>query len=130
MSTSCEETEVMDSGDEVNVTDLENAVPLQKCDVGVQWPDATDHNYASNKSTKDSATQTDPAPSMPAYDLDDKDSEFFTDKNIDSFWQLLYTLMAFLPQLKMTKLAVHEKRLLVLMRLHLSLMFTDLNGLE
>ncbi|XP_049912285.1 uncharacterized protein LOC126397490 [Epinephelus moara] len=126
-NTSCDEPEVMDSEAEVNVTDLENTVPLQKCDVGIQWPDTIAHNYCSNKSTKDSATQTDPAPSVSACDLDDKDSKFFTGLGIDSFWQLLYTIMAFLPQPKISKLAVHEQLLLVLMRLRLGLMFTDLS---
>ncbi|CAM4530118.1 unnamed protein product [Leuciscus chuanchicus] len=57
---------------EVDVDNLEN-IPLQKCDVGVQWPEISEHNYCSSKSTKDSATQTDPAPSISAYDFDDKD---------------------------------------------------------
>ncbi|KAG1925588.1 NLR family CARD domain-containing protein 3-like [Pimephales promelas] len=58
---------------EVDVDNLEN-IPLQKCDVGVQWPEISEHNYCSSKSTKDSATQTDPAPSISAYDFDDKDT--------------------------------------------------------
>ncbi len=126
-NTSRDEPQVMDSEAEVNVTDLENTVPPQKCDVGIQWPDTIDHNYCSNKSTKDSATQTDPTPSVSACDLDDKDSKFFTGLGIDSFLQLLYTIMAFLSQPKISKLAVHEQLLLVLMRLRLGLMFTDLS---
>ncbi|KAG1925587.1 hypothetical protein F2P79_025431, partial [Pimephales promelas] len=62
---------------EVDVDNLEN-IPLQKCDVGVQWPEISEHNYCSSKSTKDSATQTYPAPSISAYDFDDKDNRGFT----------------------------------------------------
>lgn len=110
---------------EVDVDNLEN-IPLQKCDVGVQWPEISEHNYCSSKSTKDSATQTYPAPSISAYDFDDKDSRFFTGIHIASFWQLLFALTDFLPQPMTIKLAVHHQLLLVLMRLRLSLMFTDL----
>ncbi|XP_061564966.1 uncharacterized protein LOC133419652 isoform X2 [Cololabis saira] len=77
-NTSHDEHEGMDSGAEINVTNLVNPQPLQKCDVGIQCPDTTDHNYCSFKTTKDSATQTDPAPSVSAYDLDDRGSKFFT----------------------------------------------------
>lgn len=98
----------------------------KKCDVSTQWPDLKEHNYYSTKSTKDSATQTDPAPSFSAYDLDDNDCRFFTGISIVSFWQLLHAITAFLPQSKTFKLALHDQLLLVLMRLRLSLMFTDL----
>ncbi|XP_041862227.1 uncharacterized protein LOC121653081 [Melanotaenia boesemani] len=97
---------------EVDLNNQEN-MPPQKCDVGVQWPDHTDHDYSSKKSTKDSATQTDPAPSVSAYDLDDKDCRFFTGIGIASFWQLLCAVTAFQPQIKSFKLAVHEQLLLV-----------------
>uniref|UniRef100_A0A3Q3G0A4 DDE Tnp4 domain-containing protein n=1 Tax=Labrus bergylta TaxID=56723 RepID=A0A3Q3G0A4_9LABR len=42
------------------------------------------------------------------------------------FLATLCTLQAFLPQLRITKLAVHDQLLVVLMRLRLGLMFTDL----
>ncbi|XP_041930411.1 uncharacterized protein LOC121694347 isoform X4 [Alosa sapidissima] len=58
---------------EVDVDNLEN-IPLQKCDVGDQWPEISEHNCCSSKSTKDRVTQTDSAPSTSASDLDDKDS--------------------------------------------------------
>lgn len=115
----------VDLSNQENIPPQENIAP-QKCDVGVQVPELTDHNYFSNKSTKDSATQTDPAPSVSAYDLDDKDCRFFTGIGIACFWQLLYAVTAFLPQPKSFKLAVSDQLLLVLMRLRLSLMFTDL----
>ncbi|XP_029916506.1 uncharacterized protein LOC115365569 [Myripristis murdjan] len=120
-NTSRDETPLMDSETE------EDSMPPQKCDVGTQCPDPVDHNYCSHKSKKDAGTQTDHTPSLSAYDLDDKVSKFYTGLAIDSFWKLLYTIMAFLPLPKISKLAVHDQLLLVLMRLRLGLMFTDLS---
>ncbi|KAM6960264.1 uncharacterized protein LKV04_021813 isoform 2-T2 [Tautogolabrus adspersus] len=52
----CTEPVVMESEIAVTKTeDLENQ-PQQKCEVGVQLPDAKDHTYCSNQSTTDSAT--------------------------------------------------------------------------
>ncbi|KAM9307047.1 uncharacterized protein KZ484_000371 [Pholidichthys leucotaenia] len=84
-----------------------------------------DHNYCSML-TKDGATQTDPAPSLSAFDLDSKYSKFYTGIDIDSFWKLLHALVALLPQPGTVRLAVPEQLLLVLTRLRLGLMFTDL----
>lgn len=109
-----------------NLNGFGDTVPLQQRDVGTQWPDLADHNYCSLKSTKDASPQTDPTPSLSAYDMDDKVSKFYTGLDIVCFWELLKTIMAFLPQSKHFRLAVHEQFLLVLMRLRLGLMFTDL----
>ncbi|XP_057714189.1 uncharacterized protein LOC130930324 [Corythoichthys intestinalis] len=51
---------------------LDNVLP-QKCDVSFPWPHLQDHTYFCQQSTKNGATQKDPAPSFPAYDLDDND---------------------------------------------------------
>ncbi|CAJ1059673.1 uncharacterized protein LOC115365569, partial [Xyrichtys novacula] len=118
-NSSRDEPPLMDSETEVDI------VPPQKCDVGTQWPDAVDHNNCSHKSKKDA--QTDHTPSLSACNLDDKMSKFYTGLAIDSFWKLLYTIMAFLPLAKVSKLAVHDQLLLVLLRLCLGLMFTDLS---
>ncbi|XP_057703498.1 zinc finger protein 25-like [Corythoichthys intestinalis] len=45
------------------------------CNAGTQWPDLEDHNYFTTNSTKNCATQTDPAPSFSAYDLDNSVTE-------------------------------------------------------
>ncbi|KAM9307436.1 uncharacterized protein KZ484_000758 isoform 2-T2 [Pholidichthys leucotaenia] len=106
--------EIEDSGTDVNASEVD-----------IQCPHMADHNYCSTL-TKDSATQTDPAPSLSAFDLDSKYSKFYTGIDIDSFWKLLHALVAFLPQPGTVRLAVPEQLLLVLMRLRLGLMFTDL----
>lgn len=71
-------------------------MPLLKCDVGIQWILQTTTTVHRQVMT-DSETQTDPATSVSAFDLDDKDSKFFTCIRIGSFWQILYALMAFFP---------------------------------
>uniref|UniRef100_A0A671VQE7 DDE Tnp4 domain-containing protein n=1 Tax=Sparus aurata TaxID=8175 RepID=A0A671VQE7_SPAAU len=112
----------------VDVGNLEN-MPLQTHDVGIQWPDHMDHNYSfscGNKPMKDCGTQTDPTPSVSAQNLNNKDFIFFTGLCADSFWQLLQVVLTFCSQTLNTKLAVHEQFLLVLMRLRLGLLFTDL----
>lgn len=114
---------------DVDVGNLEN-MPLQTHDVGIQWPD---HNYSfscGNKPMKDCGTQTDPTPSVSAQNLNNKDFIFFTGLCADSFWQLLRVVLTFCSQTLNTKLAVHEQFLLVLMRLRLGLLFTDLGRVE
>ena len=99
------------------------------CDVGTQWPDLCDHNYSfssGNKPMKDCGTQTNPTPSVSAKNLNNKDFIFYTGLCADSFWQLLRVLLTFCSQPLNTKLAIHEQFLLVLMRLRLGLLFTDL----
>lgn len=123
-NTSCDESPVM--GLDENLNGFGDTVPLQQLDVEPQWPDFADHNYCSNKSTKDASTQTDPTPSLSANDMDDKVSKFHTGLDIVCFRELLKTIVAFLPQSKNFRLAVHEQLLLVLIRLRLGLMFTDL----
>ena len=81
---------------------------------------------AGNKRLKDCGTQTDPTPSVSAHDLNNKDFIFYTGLCADSFWQLLRALLTLCSQPLNTKLAVHQQFLLVLMRLRLSLLFTDL----
>uniref|UniRef100_A0A8C7WVI2 Uncharacterized protein n=1 Tax=Oryzias sinensis TaxID=183150 RepID=A0A8C7WVI2_9TELE len=113
---------------DVDVGNLEN-LPLQTLDVGIQWPDHMDHNHSfscGNKPMKDCGTQTDPTPSVSAKNLNDKDFIFYTGLCADSFWLLLRAVLTFCSQPLNTKLAVHEKFLLVLMRLRLGLLFTDL----
>uniref|UniRef100_A0A3P9H6T7 DDE Tnp4 domain-containing protein n=1 Tax=Oryzias latipes TaxID=8090 RepID=A0A3P9H6T7_ORYLA len=112
----------------VDVGNLEN-LPLQTRDVGIQWPDHMDHNYSfscGNKPMKDCGTQTDPTPSVSAKNLNNKDFIFHTGLCADSFWLLLRVVLTFCSQPLNTKLAVHEQFLLVLMRLRLGLLFTDL----
>lgn len=75
---------------------------------------------------KDCGTQTGPTPSVSAQNLNNKDFIFFTGLCADSFWQLLQVVLTFCSQTLNTKLAVHEQFLLVLMRLRLGLLFTDL----
>uniref|UniRef100_A0A3B3HPB5 THAP-type domain-containing protein n=1 Tax=Oryzias latipes TaxID=8090 RepID=A0A3B3HPB5_ORYLA len=113
---------------DVDVGNLEN-LPLQTPDVGIQWPDHMDHNYSfssGNKPMKDCAIQTDPTPSVSAKNLNNKDFIFHTGLCADSFWLLLRAVLTFCSQPLNTKLAVHEQFLLVLMRLRLGLLFTDL----
>uniref|UniRef100_A0A3P9JSW6 DDE Tnp4 domain-containing protein n=1 Tax=Oryzias latipes TaxID=8090 RepID=A0A3P9JSW6_ORYLA len=113
---------------DVDVGNLEN-LPLQTRDVGIQWPDHMDHNYSfscGNKPMKDCGTQTDPTPSVSAKNLNNKDFIFYTGLCADSFWLLLRAVLTFCSQPLNTKLAVHEQFLLVLMRLRLGLLFTDL----
>uniref|UniRef100_A0A3P9ICB1 DDE Tnp4 domain-containing protein n=1 Tax=Oryzias latipes TaxID=8090 RepID=A0A3P9ICB1_ORYLA len=113
---------------DVDVGNLEN-LPLQTRDVGIQWPDHMDHNYSfscGNKPMKDCGTQTDPTPSVSAKNLNNKDFIFYTGLCADSFWLLLRAVLTFCSQPLHTKLAVHEQFLLVLMRLRLGLLFTDL----
>lgn len=112
----------------MDVGNLEN-MPLQTCDVGTQWPDHIEHNYSfncGNKPMKDCGTQTDPTPSVSAHNLNNKDFIFYTGLCADSFWQLLQVLSTFFSQRLNTKLTLHEQFLLVLMRLRLGLLFTDL----
>uniref|UniRef100_A0A3P9JI17 DDE Tnp4 domain-containing protein n=1 Tax=Oryzias latipes TaxID=8090 RepID=A0A3P9JI17_ORYLA len=88
-----------------------------------------DHNYSfscGNKPMKDCGTQTDPTPSVSAKNLNNKDFIFYTGLCADSFWLLLRAVLTFCSQPLNTKLAVHEQFLLVLMRLRLGLLFTDL----
>jgi len=123
-----------DPGEEPEVPEHEPIVPSAEgnpvpkastCDVGVQWPDVSDHTYSRTKLTS-TATQTDPAPSMSAYDMKAKDSAFFTGLSKDVFWALVHSLLAFLTQPMKFKMAPPDQILLVLMRLRLGLMFTDL----
>ncbi|XP_057703609.1 gastrula zinc finger protein 5-1-like [Corythoichthys intestinalis] len=51
----------------------------QMRDAGTQWPDLEDHNYFSTMPTKNCATQTDPAPSFSAYDLE---NNYVTEQNL------------------------------------------------
>uniref|UniRef100_A0A8C7YCN0 Uncharacterized protein n=1 Tax=Oryzias sinensis TaxID=183150 RepID=A0A8C7YCN0_9TELE len=100
-------------------------LPLQTRDVGIQWPDHMDHNYSfscGNKPMKDCGTETDPTPSVSAKNLNNKDFIFYTGLCADSFWLLLRVVLTYCSQ----PLAVHEQFLLVLMRLRLGLLFTDL----
>uniref|UniRef100_A0A8C7XR19 Transposase Helix-turn-helix domain-containing protein n=1 Tax=Oryzias sinensis TaxID=183150 RepID=A0A8C7XR19_9TELE len=113
---------------DVDVGNLEN-LPLQTRDVGIQWPDHMDHNYSfscGNKPMKDCGTQTDPTPSVSAKNLNTIDFIFHTGLCADSFWLLFRVILTFCSQPLNTKLAVHEQFLLVLMRLCLGLLFTDL----
>lgn len=114
----CDEPPVTDSDTEVGHS-LEDSLSPHQCDVGTQWPERSDHDYCSMKSTKDASTQTDPTPSLSDHDMDDKVSKLYTGLDIISFWQLLNTIIGFLPQSKTFKLPVHEQLLLVLMRLRL-----------
>uniref|UniRef100_A0A3P9IVQ1 DDE Tnp4 domain-containing protein n=1 Tax=Oryzias latipes TaxID=8090 RepID=A0A3P9IVQ1_ORYLA len=81
---------------------------------------------AAVTSRKDCGTQTDPTPSVSAKNLNNKDFIFYTGLCADSFWLLLRAILTFCSQPLNTKLAVHEQFLLVLMRLRLGLLFTDL----
>ena len=97
-------------------------------DVGSQWPDIADHSYGSRPTTRfvTTATQTDPAPFMSAHDMNDKDCKFFTGISLKVFWALVTALLAYIPQPMKFKMSPPNQILMVLMRLRLGLMFTDL----
>ncbi|XP_063045607.1 uncharacterized protein LOC134439634 isoform X2 [Engraulis encrasicolus] len=121
----CDEPPVTHSATEVG-HGLEDSLPQHQCDVGTPWPERSDHDYCSKKSTKDASTQTYPTSSLSVHDLDDKMSKVYTGLDIISFWQLFNTIIGFLPQSKTFELPVHDQLLLALMRLRLGLKFTDL----
>ena len=105
----------------------EPVLPVQKFDVGVQWPDIGEHSYSStNKRSRTCSTQTDPALAMSAHDMDDKDAKFFTGLSKDVFWGFIAAVVALISHPMKFKMAVPNQILLVLMRLRLGLMFTDL----
>ncbi len=109
--------------------------PPKMKDASVQWYDATiaDHTYVKSEQvirTQAKSTQTDPVPDVSVPVLDDNSVKFYTGLSKDAFWALLTSLLIYLPLSSVCKfkLAVHDQLLLVLMRLRLALMFTDLGG--
>lgn len=112
---------------EVHISHLDD-MKLESVDA-VLWTEdqtiAAEHNYCS-KLMADCATQTYPALSVSVHNMDDNDSKYFTGIGVHCFWQLLYAVVALLPPQRDMTLTHHDQLLLVLMRLRLGLMFSDL----
>ena len=128
-----------DDNDEVvypnDVQHMDTQTPPQpeKRDAIIQWYDATiaDHTYrhpSNTVSTESKATQTDQYPEVSVPNLDDSSVKFYTGLSKDVFWSFLNSLLMCITCVPKFRLPVHDQVLLVLMRLRLGLMFTDLGA--
>ena len=109
--------------------EMEAQQRVETRDASVQWYDFTraDHSYVDSLvKTKSQSTQTETRPELAAADLKDTTAKFYTGLSFHMFWAFVNALIMSVPSAPKFRLAIPDQILLLLMRLRLGLMFTDL----
>eukprot|EP00057_Strongylocentrotus_purpuratus_P026465 XP_011680939.1 PREDICTED: uncharacterized protein LOC105446175 [Strongylocentrotus purpuratus] len=119
-----------EGGNGTTHTSMQTETPKME-DSPFQWQDIPlqDHNYAIKDQswrTVSKASQTDHCPEASVTNMDNCVVKFYTGLRLAVFWAFVNSLIMSLSSIPNSKIAVHDQILLLLMRLRLGLMFTDL----